>query len=837
MEYIRSKLRTVMRTEQAGQALVELLVAMGISAILLPAMATAFVASREGRAQQFQRMQASTLLRETNEAVRSIREKGWSQFAVNGTYYPTITSSTWSLTAGTQSVNGFTRQVVIADAQRNASGALVTSAGTVDPSTKKVTVTISWTTPRVSSISNEAYFTRYAGNTAWTETTQADFASGTTSSTTATATNGGQVELATAGGPAVVQTIGAGNDASATTIAQSFSANVDGGNLIVVAVTWDSTNTTTATCSDNRGNTYANATSGNNTTLRQAMRVCYAANVAGGPTTVTVTFSATSSFRRIAVSEYSGVATISPVDVTKTNNGVGTTAVDNVTSTAATTTVNGDLIYGAVMDNDGGASITAGTGFTERFDTGTGLAVQDRVQTTAGSIASTHTFSVTNRNYHAHMVAFKAAPTTPTPWAPPNIAGWYDASGTTDATDVRVSGNYAYLAHGTALRIVNISDPAAPTLTGTYTAAGIINGVFISGNYAYLATAADAAELVVVNISNPASPTANTLDLTGTNDGTNIFVSGTYAHVTRALSSTSGQNEYYVINITTPTAPSVTGSFNLSAAANAVFVNGNFAYLATAIGTAELTIMNVTTPSSPTQAGVYNTTGTAVASDVFAVGTTVYLGKVSDSGGGEFFIVNAATPASPALVGSYEAAANINGIHIDGTNAFLASSAGNAQLRVLNIATPASPTVLSSTNLTGVANEIMVSGSTAYLATAVDTRELTIIQATQSTGSGYAASGTYESGSFDAGASAAFNYLTFTVAEPASTNIRLQIAANDNNTTWNFVGPDGTAATYYDAAQTIRLGTVGRYIRYKAFFTGPGASTPALQDISINYSP
>ena len=77
-----------------------------------------------------------------------------------------------------------------------------------------------------------------------------------------------------------------------------------------------------------------------------------------------------------------------------------------------------------------------------------------------------------------------------------------------------------------------------------------------------------------------------------------------------------------------------------------------------------------------------------------------------------------------------------------------------------------------------------------------------------------------------------------TVNEPALTNIRLQIAVNNDNATWNYVGPDGTATTYFDNLGAIHLSQVnGRYFRYKAYLTSNGLVTPALLDATVNYSP
>ena len=66
-----------MRNFQMGQSLVELLIVIGLSAIVLPALFVGFIASREGKAQQGQRAQALAILNKTIEAVRSVREKGW----------------------------------------------------------------------------------------------------------------------------------------------------------------------------------------------------------------------------------------------------------------------------------------------------------------------------------------------------------------------------------------------------------------------------------------------------------------------------------------------------------------------------------------------------------------------------------------------------------------------------------------------------------------------------------------------------------------------------------------------------------------------------------------
>ena len=177
-----------MTKNKNGQSLVEILLAFGLAAILLPALLTGFVASREGKVQQVQRAQAQPLLTEAQEAVRSVREKGWDTFVgyqsictAASPCHPAISGSAWILTnlpTPAETISGLTRSLVISDVSRDSTtGAIVSSGGTVDPSTKKVTVTISWTTPYASSFSSSFYLVRYT-NQIYAETTTTDFNAG-----------------------------------------------------------------------------------------------------------------------------------------------------------------------------------------------------------------------------------------------------------------------------------------------------------------------------------------------------------------------------------------------------------------------------------------------------------------------------------------------------------------------------------------------------------------------------------------------------------------------------------------------------------------------------------
>lgn len=93
-----------------------------------------------------ERAQVAALLEEGAEVVRFLRDTAWSNISgktIGVTYYPTFTGGTWTLSTTPTTVDGFTRTVVFATAYRNGSN-ILSSSGTADNNTRKVTVTTTW---------------------------------------------------------------------------------------------------------------------------------------------------------------------------------------------------------------------------------------------------------------------------------------------------------------------------------------------------------------------------------------------------------------------------------------------------------------------------------------------------------------------------------------------------------------------------------------------------------------------------------------------------------------------------------------------------------------------
>jgi hypothetical protein len=133
------------------------------------------------------------------------------------------------------------------------------------------------------------------------------------------------------------------------------------------------------------------------TTQNVTLYIWYVPICKGGANTVTIVPSGTAALE-IHVSEWTGLATANPVDVTSFATGTGT----NVSSGAKTTTSNGELIfgYGWVFN-----TATAGSGFTP-MSLVNGDLDEYQIQSFAGSVAAT--FTQTSGTWGAVMATFKS---------------------------------------------------------------------------------------------------------------------------------------------------------------------------------------------------------------------------------------------------------------------------------------------------------------------------------------------------------------------------------------------------------------------------------------------
>jgi hypothetical protein len=258
-------------------------------------------------------------------------------------------------------------------------------------------------------------------------------------------------------------------------------------------------------------------------------------------------------------------------------------------------------------------------------------------------------------------------------------------------------------------------------------------------------------------------------------------------------------------------------------------------------------------------------------------GTRAYISSNGTSDSKQFYILNTSNKSSPSFLSGSSSSGPSSGYYqgsgadgemyprrsltvLNGDRVVLVGKDGVSnsndakEYQVLNSSTEATPTYCGGINFDSGFNDL-TSVSEAdgdnyvYMVANTTVNELKIIQGGPD--GTYLDTGTMESTPLDVGYSTAFNSFVANSTRPSNTNVQFQFAGADpvsgscNGATYSYVGPDGTASTYYTATgSALFLGTAGSYknparcFKYKSYLSSTDYNTtPILQDVTVNYSP
>lgn len=290
-------------------------------------------------------------------------------------------------------------------------------------------------------------------------------------------------------------------------------------------------------------------------------------------------------------------------------------------------------------------------------------------------------------------------------WATPSQQASLDLSGNNNASKVFVQGNYAYVIRDGGspnFIIINISNPQAPTISGSMILTNTPTNIYVSGTYAYVSSRDNNAELQIVNIANPSSPAIlGTYNAAGTADANAVFVVGNTAYLVR---DTSGSPNIYAINVTNKTSLVSLGSVSILGNLEDIYVLGSTAYLASGDNNGELRIVNISNPASMSQIGLLNIAGNNDALSIDGFSNRVLLGQV----GGAFSAINITSASSPTLISTLNVGGNVFDMSFDTSYqyAFLATAKSTTEFQVINISNLASMSVFGSLNMANTINGI-----------------------------------------------------------------------------------------------------------------------------------
>ncbi|OGC64212.1 hypothetical protein A3J33_01625 [candidate division WWE3 bacterium RIFCSPLOWO2_02_FULL_53_10] len=311
--------------------------------------------------------------------------------------------------------------------------------------------------------------------------------------------------------------------------------------------------------------------------------------------------------------------------------------------------------------------------------------------------------------------------------------GGADLPGGGDAQDIDVLDDYAYVTamkNGSAgeFFILSIADPINPQPLGEFEVGDHAFSVEISGNYAYLATAKSGSELIVVNVSDPSFPTlTRVVDVPNVTQANDISISGNYAYIV-TQSSTSGP-EVYVYDISSPSSPSLAGSFEVGNHVYGIYVTGGRAYLANARSDKELIVLDVSNPASPVELGSFNIPSVgANGQSVFYGGGVVHLTTRNNTGSpAEYYLFEASDPSDIQLLGSLDTSGRTNGVESAPGFAILATEKADQELMIVSTADPGSLQIDFSLDLGGSALGVALKDCFGYFTSADDNQEIKVV--------------------------------------------------------------------------------------------------------------
>jgi hypothetical protein len=263
---------------------------------------------------------------------------------------------------------------------------------------------------------------------------------------------------------------------------------------------------------------------------------------------------------------------------------------------------------------------------------------------------------------------------------------------------VAVQGDYAYIGIGPRLVAIDVSDPISPTLVGqTDVMPGIVEDIFIAGEYAYVANADGG--LRIVDISVPVDPVVVASVSTG--DARGVAVGGDYAYIADHYAF----EHVAVVNVSIPTDPVYVTDWPIPSDTDIedIAVSGDFAYVVDWSG--DLWVADISVPNNPTLVGSCSTS--AEATEVMVAGDHAYVGTFTAG----LRIVDISTPSSPLEVGSW--GGGVWGVDVSGSYAYVAIGG----MHVLDISTPSNPVEVGSfESLEASSRAVTVVGDYAYLA-------------------------------------------------------------------------------------------------------------------------
>lgn len=269
------------------------------------------------------------------------------------------------------------------------------------------------------------------------------------------------------------------------------------------------------------------------------------------------------------------------------------------------------------------------------------------------------------------------------------------------SVDVFYKDDYAYVARGSGLAIINVRDPTNPGNPIYSDKLDADGGIYISGDYAYVADTTYG--LVITDISDPTNPGSPIYRAIAR--AQDVYVYGNYAYVA------DYNHRLAIINISDPTNPGLPIYIDLASYANSVCIDGIYAYVT--VDSEGLAIVDISDPTNPGIPIYMSTEKTQNDEDHDA--HSVYVNdKYAYVAAGSLVIIDISDPVRPGSPIYIDLPGFASDVHVNGVFAYVTFfyRSGLAIIDVSDPTNPGSPIIV---DLPGIAHDLYVNGDYTYI--------------------------------------------------------------------------------------------------------------------------
>lgn len=259
-----------------------------------------------------------------------------------------------------------------------------------------------------------------------------------------------------------------------------------------------------------------------------------------------------------------------------------------------------------------------------------------------------------------------------------------------------IADGYAYVADGSSLKVIDVSDSTAPALVGSVGVPPYATCAAVADTLVYVACDS----LIVISVADRTHPRIIGRVSTGVGFPQSVAVSGSYVYLTNHCGGVS----FYVIDVSNPAHPQVRSTLYTPGCPSDMEIVGTYAYVTAP--TYGLLVIDISNPLLPYVAG------SLPGQDALWVSVSGSLACVTNGFSG-LTILDVSDPRHPQPLAQYPTPSGSEGVAIVGTTVFYVE--GSEGLVALDLSDPTAPERINRLPLWEIARCLTVHDGMAYV--------------------------------------------------------------------------------------------------------------------------